>query len=116
MIATLVSHPSLPGTENFWSSALDAGPDAATPATVSSSHATTTMRLWASTQRVSDDKSYLLVCVGVIRPVHRTARRSLECMTLVWAAEQGSANADARRVAVRLPVPHRRVRTERITT
>src|SRR3982751_5033902 len=63
-MATLVSHPSLPGTENFWSSAFEAGPAAAMPATVSTIQAMTTVRLWASTQRVSDDKVFLLSQLG----------------------------------------------------
>src|SRR3954447_26280871 len=54
-IETFVSHPSLPGTVNFWSMALLAGPAAAMPATVSTIQATATIRLCARTQRVSDD-------------------------------------------------------------
>src|SRR5215207_3048846 len=58
-MATLVSQPSLSGTENSGFSASVAGPAAAAPATVRTIHAATTMRLCARTQRVSVDTSYL---------------------------------------------------------
>ena len=53
--STFVSQPSLLGTENSGSSASVAGPDAATPAMVSTTQASTTVRLCARTQRVSED-------------------------------------------------------------
>src|ERR687886_323853 len=53
-IETLVSQPSLPGTVNFWFMALVAGPAAAMPAMVRTIQPRTTIRLWASTHRVSD--------------------------------------------------------------
>ena len=53
--STLVSQPSLLGTENSGSSASVAGPDAATPAIVRTTQASTTVRLCARTQRVSED-------------------------------------------------------------
>src|SRR5918996_978262 len=55
-IATLVSQPSFSGTENSWSSASEAGPAAITPAIVKTVQPRTTVRLWARTQRVSEDK------------------------------------------------------------
>jgi hypothetical protein len=48
-VASFVSQPSLSGTEKPGSSASVAGPAAAMPAIVSTSHQTTTMRLWART-------------------------------------------------------------------
>src|SRR4051794_14347880 len=55
-IVWLVSQPSLFGTENSGSSASVAGPEAATPAIVKRIQVTTTVFLWARTQRVSEDK------------------------------------------------------------
>ena len=49
-IAWFVSHPSLLGTENFWLSALLAGPAAMMPAMVSKTHEMTTVFLWARTR------------------------------------------------------------------
>jgi hypothetical protein len=63
-IASFVSHPSLLGTENFWSSARLAGPAAMIPATVSTIHEMTTVRLWARTQRVSDATRIPPVLIG----------------------------------------------------
>ena len=54
-MSTLVSQPSLLGTENSGSSAFVAGPAAAMPAIVRTIQAITTVRLWARTQRVSED-------------------------------------------------------------
>ena len=51
-ICWLVSHPSLPGTENFCLSAFVAEPAEAIPTRVTTSQNPTTMRLCASTQRV----------------------------------------------------------------
>jgi hypothetical protein len=59
-MATFVSQPSLPGTENSGSSASDAGPAAAIPTTVRTIQIPTTERLLARTQRVSDDTGNLL--------------------------------------------------------
>ena len=54
-IATFVSQPSLLGTENSGSSASVAGPAAAMPAMVRTTQVSTTVRLCARTQRVSED-------------------------------------------------------------
>ncbi len=44
-ISWLVSQPSRPGTENFWSSASEAGPAAARPTSVSTTQPRATSRL-----------------------------------------------------------------------
>jgi hypothetical protein len=54
-MATFVSQPSLPGTENFWSRALVAELADAIPTTVSAIQNNVTMRLWARTHRVIAD-------------------------------------------------------------
>ena len=54
-IAMLVSQPSLPGTENFWSRAFVAEFADAIPTSVSTSQKTATVRLCARTQRVTED-------------------------------------------------------------
>ena len=53
-MATLVSQPSLPGTENFWSMAFVAAPESAMPPTVMRIQLTMTKRRWARTQRVME--------------------------------------------------------------
>jgi hypothetical protein len=54
----------LSGTENSGSSASVAGPEAAMPAIVSTIQLTATMRLWARTQRVSEDTGFTSQFVG----------------------------------------------------
>src|SRR3954469_4764161 len=65
-MSTLVSQPSLFGTENSGSSAREAGPAAAMPAMVSASQDRATMRLWARTQRVRADMPASSVGGGVL--------------------------------------------------
>ena len=54
-MSTLVSQPSLPGTENFWSSAFVAELTDAMPMMVRATQKSVTIRLCARTQRVSAD-------------------------------------------------------------
>src|SRR5918992_1556456 len=62
-IATFVSQPSLPGTENSGSSASEAGPAAAMPEMASTIQTRTTVRLCERTQRVSED-----IMAATVRP------------------------------------------------
>src|SRR5215203_3533620 len=73
-----------------------AGPAAMMPAIVSTIQAMTTVRLWASTQRVSEDTSYLLVVV-VAEACRPCARSSIGDFPW-WGPPKG--RSDSRHAAV----------------
>src|SRR5215208_921515 len=70
-MSTFVSQPSLFGTENSGSRASVAGPAAMRPAMVRTTQVSTTVRLCARTQRVSEDKT---TTSGVVACVVRSLR------------------------------------------
>ena len=75
LICSFVTQPSLPGTEIFCLRALVADPAEAIPTRVRTTQKTTTMRLWARTQRVS--------CAILIVPSKAKWFRAERCISKV---------------------------------